>query len=569
MFDAPKPTLALALTAVLMFSGCIGNGQDDALGFLSDDSETTGAENVAVELSATNGSADLAHIGFELDSVFAHDANETLPDGYHEISLASERADVLTGDETQTVTVATGELPAGTYDQVLFRLVSAQAHGAEAMEGHGDHGDHAEADANSSDDHAHGADAEGHAHGDSDDGHDDASASGKSKLSVTTGSVDLPVNVTFDILADETTTLELVLDAGASTTADSFQPTFEKVVVKRGGEEVDTVEDVGVDTSYAAEGPAPETPRPAARLAVFAPNGDQAYEPTFDPEQGVFVNSLPSAYGVNETLRFSGTESEAVATGATIESYTWDLDDATTAEGPTIEHAYTEPGVYEVELTVTDSNQVSGTHTVRVVVASWTSSLVDASFEDDAGDWTTTTNSLSNGTEAGALTEWAITSGGLDESQAYHVGNHGEAGTALPYEPFVTANLTSPEVQIPSDWLQAGFNVHVRGSSESGLVCIPSELTVSYTANGTTTQVNTFTGSQGDWAVLGSEAALDELRGKTVQFTFSFSTFCNPPSGEGWYVDDFTIGGISPDQFANAHLLEEGGDGHGDHGHSH
>lgn len=548
--DTSIPFVALALSSLLLVSGCIGDAQD-ALGTFSDD------DTVQVTLSATNATSELAHIGFAFEGVFAHDAETPAPDGYHELTLTNERADVLTGTSTKRVDVAADAAPAGDYDQILFRLSDAQVHGSAAMSGGGHH----EHGGDAGDDHE-------HDHG------SDASADGLASVSIETGQVDLPVNVSFQVLDGQTTTIDLVLDVNASTSEDGFSPVFETITVERAGNTVTTLEDVAAETDL-TEGTATGEPAPAARAAVFAPNGDQLYKPGFDVEQGVFVNSLSDAFLTGETIRFSGTESEAVAQGATIESYEWSFGDGETTTGPTAQHAYSDPGVYPVELTVTDDVGTSGTHTVHVVVIGWASTVADTSFEEGPGDWVSSGGSADPAGATPSLMAWELDGPGANSSTAWHAGHpldeEAPGPDYLSSDVAGSVTLTSANYTIPEDWVMAGFSVAVNGDTAGELEELGGSISleISYTSGGESTTVTTVSTTDG-WRVIEDGQALSALAGQSVQFTFTFTAPADGlPQGVGFLVDDFTLGGLAKADMANSDLLEKTGDGHGGHDHSH
>ncbi len=550
--DTSVPFVALALSSLLLVSGCIGDAQDP-LGAFSD-----GDDTVQVTLSATNATSEIAHIGLAFDGVFAHDAETPAPDGFHELTLANERADVLTGTQTKRVDVAAGAPPAGDYDQILFRLSDVQIHGKAAMSGGGNH--------------EHGDDVdENHTH---DDGAD-ASADGLASLSNDTGQLDLPVNVSFQVLDGQTSAIDLVLDVNASASEEGFSPVFETITVERAGNTLTTHEDVAIETDL-SEGTATGEPAPAARAAVFAPNGDQIYAPSFDVEQGVFVNSLSDAFLTGETIRFSGTESEAVAQGATIDSYEWSFGDGETATGPTAQHAYTDAGVYPVELTVTDDVGTSGTHTLHVVVIGWASTVVDTSFEDGPGDWASSGGTVDPAGATPTLMAWELDGPGANSSTAWHAGHpldeEAPGPDYLPSDVTGSVTLTSANYTIPEDWVMAGFSVAVNGNTTGELSELAGSinLEISYTSDGESTTVTTVSTTEG-WRVIEDDQALSELAGQSVQFTFTFTAPADGlPQGAGFLVDDFTLGGLAKADMANSDLLDKaGGDGHAGHDHSH
>jgi PKD repeat protein len=69
---------------------------------------------------------------------------------------------------------------------------------------------------------------------------------------------------------------------------------------------------------------------------------------------------------VNQPITFDGSDS--TANGGSIVSYTWTFGDGASASGPTVTHAYTQPGNYTINLTVTISNGLAATaqHTIQI-----------------------------------------------------------------------------------------------------------------------------------------------------------------------------------------------------------
>lgn len=536
MLQGRKTTLALALAATLVLSGCVGTGEGDSLDFLgsSDDAET-GEVRVVIDATGVEES-DLSHLGMQLDGVFLHEASTPLPDGYHELNLQSEHADVVNDGSSVSSVVANGSVQVGTYDQLRLQVDGVETQKASASGGH-DHGD-----------------GDGHDHGDG--GHDSASEANATSLP----GADVPINVTFPVEPDRSHQIKVTIDVAASTAGEEFTPVLD-VAVTADGEEL-------AEATLSADGTTNqvETPPPAARMTVFAPNGDKVYEPSFTVEQGVFANDKASAFAPGAEVRFSGTESEATAEGATITSYEWDFDDGTTATGQTATHAFDQVGVFEVEMTVTDSNDVSATHTVRVVVSGWTTELVSTSFEEE-GEWsasstdTSTTTWARNGEPRTGETSWQVSA--HVQSTCEEAGAPSAETCPATYTPRSNATLTSPEIEIPEDWSGAGVQVFIMGGSESGW----DFLTVSYTTGNNTTKLGEFSGDQPGWKGIGSQSELDGAIGKTVQFEFRFTSDTFTQEGPGWSVDDFTIGGVDS-EVHKAHLFEELG-GHGGHDHSH
>jgi len=565
-----NPLLAVALAVALALSGCVGNFDDDALSSSSSDGEAS--VDVIV---AADEPGDAEHLGLQVDSLYGHDADANRTEGFHEIALSADHADLIAEGSTSEVELASGTIPADSYDQLLIRLSDATVEMAASDEGSNDGHDHSGGD-----------------------GHDHSRSEGDSKKSAektSTGSLDMPVDVTFEATEDEPTTIRLVLDTENATSEDGFVPVFAEVEVRQGGETVTAKEDVTVDTKAAAK--SPQTKKPAARITVFAPNGNQIHSSDFDAKDGKFVNSKPDAFKPGETVRFSGTESEAVEQGAEITDYAWDLDDGSTDTGATAEHSFDKLGVFEVELTVTDSNGVSATHMVRVIVLQqeWTTELVEASFEDGADGWETNASG-SSATPAGEVqTTWELDGTGHDSSTAWHVGHHegthdlgqllepvdDEPG-CLPqnatcvdtkdtlmnlapgYTSDSTASLISPAFEIPENWASAGYEFYVGGATEPG----SDPLTITYTVDGEAGGQIAKVDAPGQWVQFEGEDALTDAVGSEVQFVFTFTSDGNTEQGPGFYVDDFKIGGVDL-PLQKAELLDQNSDGHGGHDHSH
>ena len=69
---------------------------------------------------------------------------------------------------------------------------------------------------------------------------------------------------------------------------------------------------------------------------------------------------------VNQTIIFDASGS--IDPNSVIISYVWDFGDGTIKEGKIINHSYTKPGIYEVNLTVTDSNENTFSRTFQVTI---------------------------------------------------------------------------------------------------------------------------------------------------------------------------------------------------------
>lgn len=523
MQDTTRPLLALALSAALAFAGCVGTQGDGNL-----EANTAGGD-MGVTLTAENAE-DVSHLGFEVDRVLAHDANISLPDGYHDLDVQAGHADIVHDGEATSVELATGTLPAGTYDQILLRL------------------DNATAETGSGGSHDHGDGADGHDHG------------GDSASTISTGSFDLPLNVTFTVTEDEPTEITFSLDVSESMEDDSFSPSFASAEVVQGEETVATETDLETragpnDASLPSDPPAP-------RISVFAPNGDKVLEPAFEPEAGTFANSVSSGFPAGEEAQFSATESEAVAKGAAIESYEWSLGDGTEATGTTTSHAYEEPGVYEVTLEVTDSYGNADEHSVYVVVVGWTQTVAETSFSESS-EWTQQSGDAE-------INEWRLAGPGYQDDQAWHVGLTEEASdasevTGAGYGPTNEAvSLLSPEYEIPEDFELVGYDLFVDGHASSG------QLEILMHHNGTTDTLSVIS-DEAEWRATGGMDALEGVAGQTVQFEAVFTAAVDQPAeGPGYAIDAFTLAGMAEDDLVNSELLEQAsGDGHDGHDHEH
>lgn len=535
-------TLAvLALTAALALAGCVDSikGEDGLLGSSSADVD----ENLAIYLTAENVPEDTGHLGIVFKDIFVHDATNTSNEGYFPLTLMLDHLDLANSNASGTGTVhaAGGSVPAGSYDQIRIQL--REVHGV-------------------------GGAADAHDHGDdnaSDDGHDHThgEASSDAKAQVAT---DIPINLPFEVTEDSVTEVELVVDVAASTEGDTFQPVITRAEVTVDGETT-TLDDVEVlsaeEAGQIGTDDEETTAPPVARIDVFAPDGAKVYETDFQAESGAFVNSKASAFGANETIRFSGATSEAVETGATLKSYAWDFGDGTTATGPNVEHAYQQFGAFEPTLTVTDSEGVSDDMTVGVIVfpseIEWNTELTNTSFEDGPGDWTTSSN---------GETTWELDASGPGSETAWHAGNHLAHVYGIPvveetfpgYDAGAEATLTSPPIALPSNLVGAGYAFQLGGYSES---CCDF-VTVKASWDGGSTTIGQF--SPGDWVQIRDVEALTEAAGNEVTFTFTFTADGLVQTGNGILMDDFVVGGMQVD-LVNPDLLEQGAhDGH-DHEH--
>ena len=118
---------------------------------------------------------------------------------------------------------------------------------------------------------------------------------------------------------------------------------------------------------------------------VYIAKGDYQVTLTVTDDQGLsdtvtqvvsLVNSPPEADFSWTPERPAARQEVVFSAEATdpdpddmVTSYTWDFGDGTTGSGEEITHVYSDPGVYEVQLTVTDSNGASSSVTKSITVA--------------------------------------------------------------------------------------------------------------------------------------------------------------------------------------------------------
>jgi PKD repeat protein len=88
--------------------------------------------------------------------------------------------------------------------------------------------------------------------------------------------------------------------------------------------------------------------------------------PTPEPDQPpVAVITAPSEALVGQPVTFDASNSQSASP---IVSYAWQFGDGGTANAVTVQHAYARPGVYNVILTVTDDQNLSGTSNQQIQI---------------------------------------------------------------------------------------------------------------------------------------------------------------------------------------------------------
>jgi PKD repeat protein len=111
----------------------------------------------------------------------------------------------------------------------------------------------------------------------------------------------------------------------------------------------------------------------AQGLIVFTNQGPSAVQPlpptdtpeAVQPLPTIAVISAPTEGQVAQALTFDGSASTSAAE---IVVYQWDLGDGTKVEGISGEHAYAEPGVYTVTLTITDADGNTASATLEITI---------------------------------------------------------------------------------------------------------------------------------------------------------------------------------------------------------
>lgn len=117
------------------------------------------------------------------------------------------------------------------------------------------------------------------------------------------------------------------------------------------------------------------------------------YSGTTDPTAKTLTDTTVE---VDESVPFDASNSSHEDPYRTIDSYQWDFADGTTGSGETIDHSFSDPGTYDVQLTVTDDlgNTDTDTRTIEVappqahadITVSPNEDLVGREFSFDASN---------------------------------------------------------------------------------------------------------------------------------------------------------------------------------------
>ncbi|MCL9817512.1 choice-of-anchor D domain-containing protein [Natronocalculus amylovorans] len=135
--------------------------------------------------------------------------------------------------------------------------------------------------------------------------------------------------------------------------------------------------------------------------------------------------TAPETVAVGESFELTGTES---TDNIGIADYEWDFGNGTVVNGPTLNETtgnYTEPGEYDVTLTVTDTSGNTDTNTTTLIAEGANATLSTNTIDfGEIGTNSTTTDSIrisNDGTTALNITDTTVT--GTNESAFTIVGN--------------------------------------------------------------------------------------------------------------------------------------------------
>ena len=113
---------------------------------------------------------------------------------------------------------------------------------------------------------------------------------------------------------------------------------------------------------------APPLPTATATPALtLTPSPTVTPSPTAVQAPVAVING-PTAGKAGDRLQFNAQRS-TVAPGSSIVAYAWDFGDGSTASGVEVTKAYERPGIYDVLLTVTDSNGLQSQAVQRVEIS--------------------------------------------------------------------------------------------------------------------------------------------------------------------------------------------------------
>ncbi len=243
----------------------------------------------------------------------------------------------------------------------------------------------------------------------------------------------------------------------------------------------------------------------------------------------------------------------ADATGSTdpdgtIESYTWNFGDGTTATGATTSHTYPEAGTYPVTLTVTDNRGATATSTVDVTVTAPAPGLPTASFTSSVSGSVATFDASRSTAPAGSVTAYAWDFGdgttGTGETPSHTYADAGQYTVVLTVtdnvggEGTVSQEILVDEVSAPVATISTaitGRSITVDGSASSsangnitdyawdfgdGTMAAGPSAEHTYSDDGTYTVELTVTDAAGQTATASAQASISNAL-PTAEFTAS------------------------------------------------
>ena len=116
---------------------------------------------------------------------------------------------------------------------------------------------------------------------------------------------------------------------------------------------------------------------------------------------------------INEIINFDATSSFDV--NGNIVSYQWNFGDGETGSGEIISHSYSEYGIYQVTLTLTDNDGESDTKKVDIVVSQITLTINEvmssnaSTITDVEGDYPDWIELYNKSLEPVNVSDWGIT----------------------------------------------------------------------------------------------------------------------------------------------------------------
>jgi PKD repeat protein len=235
-------------------------------------------------------------------------------------------------------------------------------------------------------------------------------------------------------------------------------------------------------------------------------------------------------------------------------SWSWDFGDGQVLSGsdPLVHknpaHAYAEPGVYNVSLTVSNGTQelsLTETAFVRVLDAAMMQSPLQEGFEGDwPGNWITnnlngdetwevTPNAYYSGTKSLRLRNFSIDEGNTDEFYSPTIDLTGATAAYITYK-WSWANRTN----------ETDDRFRISASSDCGVTWSQRKLHKGFTNLPTADPTNTFfvPASLEDWSEEEIELINTDWFSDRFRVKFEFTSY----GGNNLYIDDINIFGVFP-----------------------